>query len=239
MDDESLRNALRPDSACLSIERLARHADNGLSGDDRVRDESHVATCHSCQAELVLARAFAALPMHDDDLAVVRAAVNTLRRRESEIFRPGQRDERSLRRWFSLGSFRPTLAMAAVLLAIVGGYYISNPAAPRLPTDVGSGSEATRSMGITVLEPVGDQAAVPGQLRWQPVSGALRYHVRLTEVDRHEIWSADTTESALDLSADIRTRISPAKSLMWQVAAYGSSAAPIAESDPQRFRYKP
>jgi Putative zinc-finger len=239
MEDENLRNALRPGPDCLLLDRLGRYADGVLSDGDRAADESHIATCPNCQAELTLLHAFAASPVRDDEADIVRAGVEQLRRRESEIFRSGQRDDQSLRRWFSLGKLRPALAMAAVLLAIVGGYYITNPAAPRLPTDVGSGSEATRSMGITVLEPVGDQTAVPGRLRWQPVSGASRYHVRLTEVDRHEIWSGDTTESAVDLPADIRAQISPAKSLIWQVAAYGSSATPIAESDPQRFRYKP
>jgi hypothetical protein len=126
--------------------------------------------------------------------------------------------------------------MAVVLLCFVSGYYLINPAAPRLPADVSSGADATRSLTIRAIGPVGDQRAVPDRLQWQPVAGASRYHVRLLEVDRHELWSYDTADAAVDLPADIRARISPAKTLTWQVTAYGAANAPIAESDPQRFR---
>src|SRR6185295_11870454 len=119
---------------------------------------------------------------------------------------------------------------------VAGGYYVFNPAPPGLPTDIGSGPEATRTLRIAVRGPVGDQAAVPTRLQWQPVSGASRYRVRLTEVDRHEIWSSDTMDSAIDLPPDVRARIVPGKTLVWQVTAYNASNAPIAESDAERFR---
>ena len=236
MEEQILKRALGPGPDCLPIERLAQYADGILSDDERRADESHIAACANCQAELSLLHAFAASTVRDDEAAIVRAGVEQLKHREAEIFPPVPRDARSVRQWLSLGRLRPALTMAAVLLAAIGGYYLTNPAAPRLPTDVGSGPEATRSMGITVVEPVGDQTAVPGHLRWQPVTGASRYHVRLTEVDRHEIWSSDTADAAIELPAGILAQIRPAKTLVWQVTAYGASNTPIAESDPQRFR---
>ena len=77
---------------------------------------------------------------------------------------------------------------------------------------------------------------MPARLQWQPVSGAARYRVRLSEVDRQEIWSSDTVDAAIDLPPDVRARIVPGKTLVWQVTAYGASNAPIAESSAERFR---
>jgi len=37
----------------------------------------------------------------------------------------------------------------------------------------------------------------------------------------------------------VRARIVPAKTLLWQVTAYGASNAPLAESDVARFRLTP
>ena len=243
MENRGLTDALRSGPDCLSIERLAHYSDGLLPVIELQADELHVATCGNCQAELALLHAFAASTVRDDERAVVDAAVEELRRREMKIFGPVRRDNESWDKWSTLGrlpvwfgGLRPALTLAVVLLAVVGGYYLRQPAAPRLPADVSAGSDVARSMGVPVLDPVGDQTAVPGRFRWQPVGGASRYHVRLMEVDRQEIWSSDTADVAIDLPAAVQARISPAKTLVWQVTAYGASNAPIAESDPQRFR---
>ena len=243
MENRSLRNALRPGPDCLSIERLAHYADGLLPVVELQADEVHVAICSNCQAELTLLHEFAASTLRDDEAAVVQAGVEQLRRRETKIFGPVHRDLESRQKWFSpgrlpawFGGLRPALTLAVVLLAVAGSYYLRNPAAPRLPADIGSSSDVARSMGLLVLQPVGDQTAVPGQFRWQPVGGASRYRVRLMEVDRQEIWATDTADVAVDLPAGVQARIRPAKTLVWQVTAYGASNALIAESDPQRFR---
>jgi hypothetical protein len=236
MENQSLTHALRPGPECPSIERLGRYADGALTPEERRQEESHIATCANCQAELALLHAFASPAVRDDEAEAVQWGVEQLRRREPEIFEGGRLKTASARRWLSFGPVRPVLALAVVLLAIGGGYYLFNPAAPRLPTDIGSSPETTRTLRIAVRSPVGDQAAVPARLEWQPVSGASRYHVQLTEVDRHEIWSSDTMDSAIDLPPDVRPRIVPGKALVWQVTAYDTSNAPIAESNAERFR---
>ena len=166
----------------------------------------------------------------------MRWGVEQLRRREPEIFDGGRLKESPALRWQSFKRVLPALALAAVLLAVVGGIYLTNQAGPGLPRDIGSSPETTRSLTIAVRGPIGDQAAVPARLQWQPVSGAARYRVRLSEVDRQEIWSSDTVDSAIDLPPDVRARIVPGKTLVWQVTAYGASNAPIAESSAERFR---
>ena len=236
MEEHSLTNALRPGPECPSIERLGRYADGALTPEERRHEESHIGTCANCQAELALLHAFARPAARDDEPEVVRWGVEQLRRRETELFDHSRLHGSSIRRWLSAGSLRPALALAIVLLAIVGGYYLTNPAVPRLPTDIGSSPETTRSLTVAVRAPIGDQTAVPDRLEWQPVSGAARYHVRLSEVDRREIWSGDTMDTAVDLPLDVRARIVPGKTLVWEVIAYSASNAPMAESNAERFR---
>ena len=236
MEEEPLTSALRPGPECPSIERLGRYADGALTPEERRHEEAHIATCANCQAELTLLQAFATSAVRDEEAEIVRRGVEQLRRREPEIFDGGRLHDPSIRRWLSLWSLRPALALAAVLLALGGGYYLTNPAAPRLPTDIGSSPDATRSLTIVVKGPIGDQTGVPERLQWEPVRGAARYRVRLSEVDRHEIWSSDTTDTTVDLPRDVRARIVPGKTLVWQVSAFGESNVPIADSNTERFR---
>ena len=237
MEEQNLTNALRPGPDCPPIERLGQYADGALTPEQRRREQAHIAACANCQAELALLHEFAAPAVRDDEAEAVRWGVEQLRRREPEIFDGGRPAGPSGRRSLSFGRVRPALAVAIVLLAFVGGYYVTNQA-PRLPTDIGSSPEATRSLTIEARSPIGDQAAVPTRLEWQAIAGAARYRVRLSEVDRREIWSGDTIDSAIDLPSDVRARIVPGKTLVWRVTAYGASNAPIAESNDERFRLR-
>jgi hypothetical protein len=125
------------------------------------------------------------------------------------------------------------------LLAIVGGSYLFKSDVPRLPSSVGAGTETTRSLTVIARAPIGDQTKVPERFDWQPVAGAERYHVSLMEVDRHETWAADTTDTFVMLPPAVRGQIVPAKTLVWQVKAFGAAATPIAESGAERFRLVP
>ncbi len=236
MEKQNLTNALRPGPDCPSIERLGRYADGALTPEELRREESHIVACPNCQTELALLQAFATPSVRDDEAEAVRWGVEQLRRREPEIFDGGRLNDVSGGRWLLVGRLRPALGLAVVLLALVGGYYLNTRVAPGLPTDIDSGPEATRTLSIAVRGPVGDQPAVPARLEWQAIGGAVRYRVRLSEVDRREIWSSDAADSAIELPPDVRVRIVPGKTLVWQVTAYGASNAPIAESNAERFR---
>ena len=148
MEEQNLTNALRPGPECPSIERLGRYADGALTPEERRREESHIATCANCQAELALLHAFATPAVRDDEAEVVRWGVEQLRRREPEIFDGGRLKDSSVRRWLSIGRLRPALALAVVLLALVGGYYLDQssgaPASDRHRFEPGSDALAER-----------------------------------------------------------------------------------------------
>ncbi len=239
MEEQKLTDALRPGPECPPVEVLGRYADGALTPEERRRDQPHIAACANCQAELALLHAFATLAVRDEEADAVRWGVEQLHERAPATAGHGQLAGLRVPHWLSFGRVRPALALAMVLLFAGGGYYLtSRGARPGLPTDVGSSPETTRSLTIDVDGPTGDQTAVPARLRWQPVAGAVRYHVRLSEVDRQEIWSSDTRDSAIDLPPDVRARIVPGKTLVWQVTAYGTSNAPLAESGSERFRLR-
>jgi hypothetical protein len=166
----------------------------------------------------------------------VRAGVDALRQREPEIFGDKGRRRWSLRGWMGASALRPALTAAVVLLGVLSGYYLTRPAAPGFPTNIGTGSDTTRSMAVALRAPVGDVTVVPERLQWEPVDGASRYRVRLAEVDRHEIWSAETSDTSIAIPDSVRAQVVPGKTLVWQVTAYNAAGAPIADSDPQRFR---
>ena len=56
------------------------------------------------------------------------------------------------------------------------------------------------------------------------------------EVDRGELWSAETTATQIDLPPVAENLIVPAKTLLIQVTALDAAGSRIAESESVRFR---
>jgi hypothetical protein len=238
METELLRDALKPGPDCVPIEQLGRYVDGSLAPGERSTVAAHVGRCANCQAELALLRAFTEATVRIDEHDAVRDAVDRVRQRESEILGEPHRAP-STQAWFPLRSLRQALAMAAVLLALAGGFYFFNSNAPRLPSSVGAGGETMRSLSVGLRTPIGDQVENPERFEWQPVAGAVRYHVSLMEVDRHQLWAIDTSNTAVMLPLAVRGQIVPAKTLLWQVKAFGAGDALVAESGVERFRLAP
>jgi hypothetical protein len=245
MERKVLTSALRPGSECLSIEQLGRYADGALSFADRDAAASHIDGCANCQAELALLHAFTTALVRDDEQPIVRQGVERLRRREPEIFgtpRRGDADRADRPTSAPFIALRTILSAAAIVLAVVGGYYLLAPRAPGVPSEVGSrdaAGDATRALAVTAQAPVGDQTSAPERFSWSavtPATGAARYRVQLLEVDRREVWSTETAATVVDVPADVRALMTPGKTLLWHVTAIDASGAPIAQSGVQRFR---
>ena len=137
------------------------------------------------------------------------------------------------RRWFGLG--RLPVAAAVVALVVAGGLYLREGQPPELPGGVTTGDEVTRSLAVVVRAPLGDRPRPRGDWSGGAVDGAVRYRVRLMEVDRREVWSTSTSALEVDLPAPVRTALTPGRTLLWDVTAYDASEAAIAESGAQSF----
>jgi hypothetical protein len=235
MEKEILRAALEPGPACVAIEQLGRFADGALGSDERHTAAAHIHGCLNCQAELALLWASTSSAIRADEADVVRDGVARLERRALEIAGL-DRTGFARRGWMPFGPLRLVAALATVLLVVASAVYLIKPKAPVLPASVDPGGEVTRSLSVPLRAPVGDQIEPPRRLEWVAVERAVRYRVRLMEVDRRELWSTSTTMPAVAIPLDVRARIVPSKTLLWDVTAYDASGEAIAESGPRSFR---
>ena len=93
-----------------------------------------------------------------------------------------------------------------------------------------------RSTSIEIVAPRGDVSVTPAVFEWTPFDGAVRYDVHLREVDGTEVWSVSSTESHLPIPPDVRMKMVPGKTLIWDVVGITSRGDVAARSVGQRFR---
>lgn len=238
MDREILKAALVPGPDCLPLERLGRYADGALHADERAAAADHIRTCSNCQAEFTLLKALTSSALRLDEGAVVHPSIGPLEPRTREIARR-RVSESPGHRWRPSKAPRTAGLAAVVLLVGIGAFYFRSSTPPALPTAVNTGDDVTRSHSIAVRGPVGDLRESPRRFEWVEVDRASRYHVRLMEVDRSELWSASTAAAGIDLPPEVRALSVASKTLIWDVTAYDSSGMTLAESGSQAFRLTP
>jgi hypothetical protein len=238
-ENEILRAALAPGEECLSVEQLGQYSGGALGAAEQAAAARHIGRCLSCQAELALLQAVTSTDIRSEEAEIVRDGVARLVP-ATESLPAGRAEPSTRRRLFGLGTL-PLAAMAAVLLIGVatGSFFLLARRAPQLPGSVTTGGEVTRSLAVTVRGPVGDRIESPQRLEWVGVDRAVRYRVRLLEVDRHEVWSTSTSAPGVDLPPAVRASITPGRTLLWDVTAYDAAGAVIAESGMQSFRVAP
>ncbi|HLJ49315.1 MAG TPA: hypothetical protein VKU01_25050 [Bryobacteraceae bacterium] len=234
-DDDLLARALAPGKDCLSIEDLEQVLEERAS----VPLRRHVKECPHCQAELHLLQAFTRNEITEEEKPAVEHITARLRDRSREIApRPiyGQDSPSWWKRLFATPWLTPAIATLALVLIVAGiAFQMRQSRQPSLDTSPG-GTQVLRSSAVAVLSPLGDIFAKPSEIRWEAVPRAARYRVRLLEVDRSELWSAETATPNIYLPATVQTAIVPAKTLLIQVSALDAAGLAIAESELARFR---
>jgi hypothetical protein len=240
MEDEILRTALAPGAECLSIEQLGRYANGELGAGEQRAADLHVRSCLSCQAELALLQAVMSSSVRPGEDDVVRDGAARLEQRRMEIPAAPRPATSPRSRWPGFGII-PSAAVAAIAVfgTAAGFYVLFVQRAPQLPGDVATQNEVTRSLAIAVRVPVGDQIELPRRFEWLAVDGAVRYRLRLLEVDRREVWSTSTSAPGVDLPPPIQPAIVPGRTMLWEVTAYDAAGMALAESGMQSFRVQP
>jgi hypothetical protein len=240
--------ALATTEDCLTVEELSRHADGSLPDGAKTRASSHLDRCVRCQTELAMLKEFELATPRAEELAAVSWVAAELKRRSSEIGHaaPNPASSRSMPSLVSTVGLRnifasrrvssAALSLAAMLVAIAAGFYLTTAKEPILVSDGSTGQTVLRSQGVVALAPKGDLAQSPTELRWQPVAGADHYSVKLMEVDRVELWQGLSKEPSVTLPPAVREKIVPGKSLLWQVTALNVSGQAVATSQVERFR---
>jgi hypothetical protein len=225
------------------------------------RLDEHAAGCPACAAERDLALLFAApegaaASAADVDFVVARLAAaspvrpaavpagqvvpfRTPAGRPAAAAADGTTAERPV------PSRRPRSAsqlwkLAAALVLVLGGgllFELSHSGAPSLPAPQVGGP--VRGGEVETLAPAGEVAAIPAELRWEPRAGAQSYRVRLSAVDDTVLWEATVPASPARLPAAVAAGLHPAVAYTWTVEALDASGAPLATSEPVRFRARP
>lgn len=200
----------------------------------------HAETCPHCRTELALLREFQSGTVRESEAEPVRLITERLRARSSAIIPVPERTEAREPWWRVFWTVRwlspATLAAAAVLIFLAVGIQWRQTA-PALHAPASPDQDVMRSNALVALSPNGDVSQVPTELRWQPAPAAVKYQVRLTEVDHSELWSANTAADHIDLPTQVRAQIVPRKTLLWEVSGLDASGRVVAESSSIRFRF--
>lgn len=223
---EALRVALGPGNDCPPLEEI-----------DRTQWAAHVKACPHCRTELDLMRTFLDGELRQQEAADVSVIVGRLRARSGEIFPRPERAPR-WRDFFAMPWLGPAaLTAASLLVAVAVTMQLRDGAAPGLRPGY-EGREVLRASPLAVVSPVGDLEETPKEIQWSAASGAAKYVVRLLEVDGSELWKAETGGTRIELPAEVRARIVPAKTILCEVNAVDGAGRGIAASETVRFRLR-
>jgi hypothetical protein len=235
-EQDALRSALGPGTDCPPLEDLERLVSQQPPAPNVAK---HLQSCSYCQTELQMLHAFQAGEAGPANREVERVS-ELLQARSQKIVRQAGLASTPAPWWktaFTLRRLAQTSFATAAILLVAGIALQFRPTRERpLNETTPSGQEVLRSGGFAVLSPVGDLQQQPAEIRWEKVPKAASYRVRILEVDRSELWKAETSDEHIDLPPAIRSRIVPAKTLFCEVTAWDASGSKIAETGLVRFR---
>lgn len=225
---EAWRESLARTAACLDPEQF----EAGLSA----AQKAHLDGCARCQAEKALWESFALAKASDSEALPVQWIVAETKRRLA----PPEPERGWLTRVFAGSLFaKPWLAGAVTACLVAGvGFYATQPKVAE-PGETGNGPIVYRSGVVELAGPAGDLPAAPTLLRWRPVAGAASYEVQILEVDREVLWKSESTRDQIGVPAQVRSRLTAGKTVLWQVTAKDAKGNPVASSPSERFRVKP
>jgi hypothetical protein len=196
-------------------------------------ERRHIAACAHCEAEVALWEQFEAQqPSAEEGAAVQWIAAEVSRRRNPGALPP----LRSL--WAGWFGIRGIVGVAAALVLMVGLTYIAWDREPAITSP--AANNVYRSARLAVIGPIGDVKQVPNlALKWSSLDGAVRYDVRILEVDGTLLWHASTAASEVALPSTVISRLVPGKAVTWEVTAYDRGGAVVAASGTQRITVVP
>jgi hypothetical protein len=218
-----LKRRLQRTSQCIPLDQFENELHES--------EQDHLASCTRCQSEFALWQALRDTAEADDDESVNRVAAELARRlpwkRPTQVG-AGYRGKRP--------HARAVLAAAATVLAAAVGYVMWDP-------EPGVENAATveheyRSAGIRVLSPAEELDRAPDELTWQPVSGDVRYDVRVLEVDGTLLWSTLSVTPGVRLPPAVLAEFVPGKTIVWDVTARNSAGVAVAHSGTHRVRVR-
>jgi hypothetical protein len=247
---DALRSAFREDSStapetstCPSLERLAEIG----SGETPSKvEESHLANCAPCTAEIALAAAFyrdePTAGAHSEEIERIVEVLDAKHSNQAPgqpiagtLTFPGSADRRNQKAPSADGAtpgrrYRGVYRWAAAAMLLMTAGLITwrvSPRAPVLPplpdVDISRGGEIT-------LLPVAPGALGWSALDWQPVDGAEYYVVELQRIDGESLWSHRVDSDTTVVPIEVRDGIAPGVRWRWRVRGFAADGDEIAVS---------
>ncbi len=228
------REAVSATKECPSIEVLEKVME-GSSLDPKT--QSHVADCPHCQSEISMLRSFEySMPSENEGAAVAWIAAQLERNQQARAAQPDK--PAAVPFWRALFRLPYMAAAAALIVALTLGIslYVSDEGKPKFDgTNVGTDTMRSGEMRLTT--PSGDLSQAPGQLSWEAWPGAASYRVKITgvDIDHTEVWSGQTAQSSISVTAEMKATMRPGKPLEWTVTALDATGKELATGK-GRFR---
>jgi len=228
--NKRITDALGETSDCPALDRLLDLLASREGEDNRARAEAHATACAHCSTELALFREFENATPRPEESADVVAIVARLQ---------GNSPVSAVPWWKKVTSIQWMAPAAVALAAMLIGVFVwpTGPAEGTAPR-VGE-NETVRSGRIQSVSPSGAVSVKPEKLEWQAVKGAVKYQVKVSEVDQTPIWAATVAAPQTALPPDVLEKVVPRKALIWQVTAVDNHGATLADSGIVRFQVVP
>jgi len=235
-----LKEALSPQGTCATLIELDGLGDGSLTESAMRRVRAHLEHCARCQTELALLHEFERASPRPGEEAAARWITSQLEEKFAGAPPKPQMERREDRRprsrfWSALRPMQAGgFAVAAALLVAAVGIALRDARPPQIASSVPE-RQVFRSAEIPVVAPPENPARAPSELRWSAWGNADSYSVRVMEVDRKELWSAETRQTSVALPAAVRAQIVPRKPLLWEVVARDADGRTLASSGIHTF----
>lgn len=224
-----MRNADLRAGDCPGLEALAAYRERP-EAHPGIR--AHLAGCPACDAEYALLDRFERAEVDPAEAADVDFIAGRLHPVRSQAAAVG-----FWTKWFPSRS--PMLAWGAALILLVAvGIEWNRQRVPGISPESAPGVMRAGERVEWLPGQVLSLAAVPGEMRWQPVAGAASYRVVIAEVDGEVVWESETASTDVSL-ANARSLFLPHKALVVKVAARRPDGQSGAWSPEIRIRVEP
>lgn len=227
VNQQNLKAALATTPECLPVEQL-----EALTG-EQAQTHPHVSKCIRCQSELALLRSFESdQPIADEGAAVAWISAQLEKRRAG--IPDAKRTDKLQISWWRRWNFSVLVPAAALTAIVAVTMVVQQRKQPELRAD-GGGSMVYRSEELQIVRPSGELSEAPKDLEWKNFPEASKYRVTIMEVDRNPLWTADTTDFKIDVPHEVRAKMLPGKTVLWQVTALDSRGRVLATSQAERM----
>ncbi len=213
--------------SCRFETRIDEYLLNRLPEDEAAEFEEHYFNCAPC---------FADLAAREEVLQVIKTG-DVFRTAPERVEAAAESPVWLRRLWASLTPRQWALAGAAALALVAVAVLIPRRPGPAAPQFFLTDDATVRGGAITLVFPVMDVRGPIPPFEWQGYGEDVEY--RFTIANHAPLWETSTTETRIVLPEDIRRKLVPGETYVWQVKGFKKDGTLVAISSRVRFKIVP